>query len=499
MCPPGSTQQGVCPAGYVCPSPTTKLACNSKGSYCPAERAASEAHVKGDNGRLYIWADELLAQLDSTSAAGGLAPVRLLKLSWLEQRAAKIRAAPNEAARRALALPRRQELEAKHPEAFLSPAEMRALPGSGHSGSALRLIAISHGWLTPEHPDPLGEQLVAFVKQVQSERSMLPGGAADSCCCCVEWACPLAAQEVFNAFKAHPLVWGSFLLCCYPLTVGMPQGCACCCIPVCGQGWCKSLRSWPRGEAGVFYDFGSLPQKDADGKRSPAEAEAFSVALQTMGSWYAHQDATTFSMTRLPPGWDATPYGERGWCTFERAVSELVKMSASGSWRQLADPAIVRGASTSTGAYRAAPLHPEMFAARLALSVFTNGKSDCELVAKLYADTLVAALGETENLMYVSCAWGDDEVEKLAAVLRYMRSVEEIDMKANPRIGSRGFDALAAAIANGAGPKLKRVVCDQARSASTAKLRAACEARGIVVDVVDEDENLMYVSCAWMS
>ena len=156
--------------------------------------AAYEAHAKDDNGGLYIDADELLAQLDATSAAGGLAPVRLLKLSWLEQRAAKIRAAPNEAARRALALPRRQELEAKHPEAFLSPAEMRALPKGYRGDPTLRLIAISHGWLTPEHPDPLGEQLVAFVKQVQSERSMLPGGAADSCCCCVEWACPLAAQ-----------------------------------------------------------------------------------------------------------------------------------------------------------------------------------------------------------------------------------------------------------------------------------------------------------------
>ena len=63
-------------------------------------------------------------------------------------------------------------------------------------------------------------------------------------------------------------------------------------------------------------------------------------------------------------------------------------------------------------------------------------------------------------------------------------------MRRPARIGSRGFDALATAIVNGAAPRtLKRVVCDQARSASTATLRAACEARGIVVDVVDEDGN----------
>ena len=68
--------------------------------------------------------------------------------SWLEARAAQLQAAPNEAARRALALPRRQDLEAMHPEAFLSPEEMRALPkGIGDYDDDLRLIAISHGWV----------------------------------------------------------------------------------------------------------------------------------------------------------------------------------------------------------------------------------------------------------------------------------------------------------------------------------------------------------------
>ena len=232
--------------------------------------------------------------------------------------------------------------------------------------------------------------------------------------------------------------------------------------------------------------YGSLPQKDADGKRSETEQAAFSSALATMGSWYAHQDATTFSMTQLPAGWDATPYSERGWCTFERAVSELVKESSNAGWRQLADPAIVRKVSNTTGAYRSAPEPPEAFAARLARKTFTNGKSDCELVATLYADTLAAALGETEKLMYVACAWGDDEVEKLAAVLPFTRRLTELDLGSNPRIGSRGFDALAAAIGGGAAPNLKWVMCDQARSASTAKLRAACAARGIVVQLNDE-------------
>ena len=78
---------------------------------------------------------------------GGLTPVRLLRSSWIKARAAKIKAATTDEERRRLALPRRQDLEAMHPEAFLSPEEMRALPRGYLDQSHLRLIAISHGWV----------------------------------------------------------------------------------------------------------------------------------------------------------------------------------------------------------------------------------------------------------------------------------------------------------------------------------------------------------------
>ena len=231
--------------------------------------------------------------------------------------------------------------------------------------------------------------------------------------------------------------------------------------------------------------YGSLPQKDADGKRSETEQAAFSSALATMGSWYANKWATTFSMTQLPAGWDATPYSERGWCTFERAVSELVKESETISWRKLADPSIVRKVSNATGAYRSAPEPPEAFAARLARKTFTNGKSDCELVATLYADTLAAALGETPYLLYMNCAWGDDEVEKLAAVLSFTRRVLELDLCGNPRIGRRGYAALAAALRDArAAPRLREIWVDYPKGPSATELRAACEARGIALRFV---------------
>ena len=54
-----------------------------------------------------------------------------------------------------------------------------------------------------------------------------------------------------------------------------------------------------------------------------------------MGSWYAHKLTTTVSMSVAPAGSSATPYGERGWTTFERQVSQLVKGANDTSWRRL--------------------------------------------------------------------------------------------------------------------------------------------------------------------
>eukprot|EP00966_Prymnesium_polylepis_P225869 5224609-Prymnesium_polylepis.1 len=124
-----------------------------------------------------------------------------------------------------------------------------------------------------------------------------------------------------------------------PCATGFSEGCVCCCVPVAEQGCCNSPKAFPAGEATVFYDYMSLLQKDEHGQRTPAEAAAFGKALDKMGSWHGHSLTTTFAMSELPKGWGATLYADRGWTTFERAVSALVKPSVYGSWRRLVDPA----------------------------------------------------------------------------------------------------------------------------------------------------------------
>ena len=207
-----------------------------------------------------------------------------------------------------------------------------------------------------------------------------------------------------------------------------------------------------------------------------------------MGSWYAHKLATTFSMSVAPAGSSATPYDDRGWTTFERAVSQLIKAAIYGSWRRLADASVVRTVGPCGGAYIAPPMHPRAFAALLARKVFTNGRSDCELVAGLYYDTLVGALGHADELRYRNCDWGDEEVAKLAEVLEWAREATMLTLWGNPRIGRKGYAALAAALGDArVAPKLKTIYVDYPKAASATELRAACEARGIELEDPGEE------------
>ena len=61
-----------------------------------------------------------------------------------------------------------------------------------------------------------------------------------------------------------------------------------------------------------------------------------------MGVWYAHRLTTTFIMNQLPPGWPLDPDDKdhfpagwlkaKGWPTFERAVSGMIKKESETSW-----------------------------------------------------------------------------------------------------------------------------------------------------------------------
>lgn len=188
-----------------------------------------------------------------------------------------------------------------------------------------------------------------------------------------------------------------------------------------------------------------------------------------MGVWYAHRLNTSFIMSELPAGWPKKPedapffpdgwLNDKGWPTFERHATGLCKDATLTSWRRIVDTATPKGQSAASIEMREVPAHPRVFAARLAQTMFTNGKSECEVVAQIYADTVVGTIGQTKYLQFTSCGWSDKEIEELAMILPMAQRSKSLDLSGN-YFGSRGFDALTEVIRNHGMPSLARITVD---------------------------------------
>ena len=410
----------------------------------PSAHVMSREADKADLTSKSIYADKAVLLRQLAPRDGKPAPVKLLSGKWLLARAEQIRKAlPDE--RPMLKLPRRQDLQ---DEAFLTMEQVMNLPQhSTHPNAPLRIVSISHCWLTPEHPDPCGEQLLNFADAMKRQQAQGKCSSGEACCDCS-----------FGGF------W--FSMCTGTI-------CRCCCDV--SHPPCVVWRWFPSGEFAVFYDYCSLHQKNpVDKLRTEDEQEAFGLALSKMGSWYAHLHLTTVCLSRLPEGWESDacrPYSKRGWTTFEHLVSVLGKPANDYSWPLVID------AGGALGECRQAPMTPDAFSEVLEEKHFTSG-ADRAIVAGIYKETLLGVLGGAVDLRYERLGWGDEEAELLASVLQYATSVTYIVL-INNRIGDRGAKAIAQAIKEGAAPKLRRINLDAnlIGSSGTAALRDACEGR----------------------
>ena len=129
---------------------------------------------------------------------------------------------------------RRQDLPK---EAFIDLETVKRLP-QGNS-DCLRVIAVSHPWQQPDHPDPKEVNLTLLAKVLER----------------------FIAQKV----KVNGKVVDSTYAC--------------------------------------FFDFMSCFQKGPDGTRTDNEMALFGKALSNMMVWYAHPKTMTFKLTRLPKGY----------------------------------------------------------------------------------------------------------------------------------------------------------------------------------------------------
>ena len=292
----------------------------------------------------------------------------------------------------------------------------------------LKLISISHGWLTPDHPDPYGEQLVKFANVVARERA----AAASK-----RWAGSRFVRAAARAARAAGLP-------------GVHAGA--------GRSTASSAEraaAFPSGEFMAFYDFASLHQKDPEtGGRTGEEKTAFDSALGTMGTWYAHDKATTVALDVFPAGWDSTtPY--KGPRMDDRRVGrerarprvELVwvgeirareRGQGAGLWQRAPASPSSGGVCGEAGAQG---LHQRQERPR-------DGRRDLPR-------TLDGAFGGAEVLEFAGLRLGRRGGEGVGKSAAAREERDESLSHQQPKIRADGWRALAEAIAAGGAPRLE--------------------------------------------
>jgi hypothetical protein len=327
-------------------------------------------------------------------------------------------------------LPRRQELpdEAKlsHRQLAEIHSRCKAFPRIAAArqvqAQVMPVIAVSHAWLSKTHPDPKGDNLVVICRALRA----------------AFWDDLMS--EVFT-------------------------------------------------DCGVFLDWCSLYQQHG-GKagRTRDEYASFKRALNTtMDLWYSHQMTSVLFVTTLPAAYASVkPYDARGWPSFERSSSQLIKRTKSfgaSGWTMCVDTAkVVDGSSGDAGASRQVPFSPVHFAELLESKTFTNG-ADREIVATLYARVASAVLASTKELVWDNVEVTRGDGVKLTATLELCTHVERLSMRVmgltdselvalcgvlnfgtlpmlreialhDNKLGDEGVSALAAALHRGAMPAL---------------------------------------------
>jgi len=222
-----------------------------------------------------------------------------------------------------------------------------------------------------------------------------------------------------------------------------------------------TLAKWRMDDVGLFFDWSSLYQNVPDA-RTPAQEARFKAALASMSIWYAHALTTVFLVTRQGT---AVPRAERGWPSYEEAVSRLFKDEPRGTayctrpperrrlgcfWKKVVD---VDGSTWRRGP----PIAPSRFAEQLAEKKFTNG-ADAALVAELYERCLSDGFRFLPQLSFPRMRWGDGELAELAATVRELGSCPRVTLLKLTLSNMTHLDALGDALAAGALPAMRTVV-----------------------------------------
>ena len=203
------------------------------------------------------------------------------------------------------------------------------------------------------------------------------------------------------------------------------------------------------------------------GKRSSEEAQAFGRALARMDEWYGHAGTVSLLLTKPPEEWTLErTYIERGWPTFERSVSSLIKKAAhcldfgavpnltfKGKFAEKqaktlltqAEGKGVSGGCKLTQLVRNTRLTPQTdraFAELVGKCRFSSA-SDAERVPMLYAKVLRAVMGDkgaASSLSYSFVSWNAQQFGTLAETLGLSDNLKELRLL-NAGMDAEGADA----------------------------------------------------------
>lgn len=161
----------------------------------------------------------------------------------------------------------------------------------------------------------------------------------------------------------------------------------------------------------VFLDFMSLHQWP----RTEAEYQLFREALSRMHLVYSNPHWLVYRFSTVPS--DApnpVPYGARGWCFFETAVSSVGAMASITVQNGSIDPSCVSPV----------PMKPAAFAEQVGNMHFTSKRVDLAVVIELYEKIWPTIKAKDTTLFVYS--WGDEEMQEFLKVLPEMAKLREV-------------------------------------------------------------------------
>mmetsp|Transcript_84728 Transcript_84728/g.274480 ORF Transcript_84728/g.274480 Transcript_84728/m.274480 type:complete len:663 (+) Transcript_84728:83-2071(+) len=206
--------------------------------------------------------------------------------------------------------------------------------------------------------------------------------------------------------------------------------------------WIKWHRQTESPDLAVFLDWCSLYQEP----RSSAQKASFERCLHFIGLWYAHSETCVWLLTRAPTG--GRQYDQRGWPTFERAISQMITPASNvldlgcfdgrcRDWLRTQEVCKAR---------RQPPMVPETFSKELHRKAFAEA-ADFVLVDSSYRDTFEDLMGSATQLEFRCLGWGDGEAHRLAEAIPRCSGLSELVLREN-RIGDDGAEKLAAVISH---------------------------------------------------